>query len=97
MGKKNERTCPYNHVQNHAYASESRHMYVRGVRQLANPAPSLQCYFENPASIIACFPLFHTPFCISNFIKFRPTQSSEYENNGYFVKTFKFCFVQKTF
>ena len=73
MGKKNERTCPYNHVQNHAYANESRHMYVRGVRQLANPAPSLQCYFENPASIIACFPLFHTPFCISNFIKFRPT------------------------
>ena len=24
--------------------------------------PSLQCYFENPASINACFPLFHTPF-----------------------------------
>ena len=23
---------------------------------------SLQCYFENPASINACFPLFHTPF-----------------------------------
>ena len=35
--------------------------------------PSLQCYFENPASIIACFPLFHTPFFISNFIKFQLT------------------------
>ena len=24
--------------------------------------PSLQCYFENPVYINACFPLFHTPF-----------------------------------
>ena len=24
--------------------------------------PSLQRYFENTASIIACFPLYHTPF-----------------------------------
>ena len=35
--------------------------------------PSLQSYFENPASIIACFPLFHTPFFISNFMKFQLT------------------------
>ena len=35
--------------------------------------PSLQCYFENPASIIACFSLFHTSFFISNFIKFQLT------------------------
>ena len=33
--------------------------------------PSLQCYFENPASIITCFLLFHTPFFISYFIKFQ--------------------------
>ena len=26
------------------------------------PFPPSQCYFENPASINACFPLFHTPF-----------------------------------
>ena len=32
-----------------------------------------QCYFKNPASINACFPLFHTPFFISNFIKFELT------------------------
>ena len=31
---------------------------------------SLQCYFENPASVIACFPFFHT-FFTSNFIKFQ--------------------------
>ena len=24
--------------------------------------PSLQCYFENPVPINACFPFFHTPF-----------------------------------
>ena len=35
--------------------------------------PSLQCYFENPASIIAFFRLFHTPFFISNFKKFQLT------------------------
>ena len=29
--------------------------------------PSLQYYFENPASIIAYFHLFLTPFFISNF------------------------------
>ena len=28
--------------------------------------PNLQCYLENPASPNACFPLFHTPFFISN-------------------------------
>ena len=33
--------------------------------------PSLQCYFENPTSIITCFLLFHTPFFISYFIKFQ--------------------------
>ena len=31
---------------------------------------SLQCYFENPVSIIACFPFFHI-FLTSNFIKFQ--------------------------
>ena len=37
--------------------------------------PSLpQRYFKNPASIIACFLLFHNPFFISNFIKFLLTQ-----------------------
>ena len=35
--------------------------------------PSLQRYFENPASIIACFLLLHTPFFISTFLKFQPT------------------------
>ena len=35
--------------------------------------PSLQCYFENPASVIACFPLFQNPFFISNFIKLQLT------------------------
>ena len=35
--------------------------------------PSLQCYFENPASIIDFFLLFQTPFFISNFIKFQLT------------------------
>ena len=37
-----------------------------------SPFPlSLQCYFKNPASIITCFPFFHTPFFTSNFIKFQ--------------------------
>ena len=35
--------------------------------------PFLQCYFENPASIITSFPLFRTHFFISNFIKFQLT------------------------
>ena len=35
--------------------------------------PSLQCYFENPASFIARFSLFYTPFFVSNFIKFQLT------------------------
>ena len=35
--------------------------------------PSLQCYFENPASVIACFPLFQNPFFIWNFIKLQLT------------------------
>ena len=35
--------------------------------------PFLQCYFENPVSIITWFPLFHTHFFISNFIKFQLT------------------------
>ena len=29
--------------------------------------PAFQCYLENPASLNACFSLFHTPFFISNF------------------------------
>ena len=32
-----------------------------------------QCYFKNPASINACFPLFRTSFFISNFTKFQLT------------------------
>ena len=36
-------------------------------------SPSRQCYFENPASINGCFPFFHTPFFISNFVKFQVT------------------------
>ena len=36
-------------------------------------SPSIQCYFKNPASIIACFPLFRTPCFISNYIKFQLT------------------------
>ena len=44
--------------------------------KISNPStfpfpPSLQCYFENPASINACFPLFCTPFVNPNFIKFQ--------------------------
>ena len=30
--------------------------------------PSFQCYFESPATINACFPLFHTLFFIPFFI-----------------------------
>ena len=34
---------------------------------------SLHQNFQNPASIIACFRLFHTTFFISTFIKFQLT------------------------
>ena len=36
-------------------------------------SPTFQCYLENPASLNACLLLFHTPFFISNFIKFQLT------------------------
>ena len=35
---KNERTCQRTHVQNHAYANNSKHTYVRHVPELSNPA-----------------------------------------------------------
>ena len=35
--KKNEHTSQRTHVQNHAYASKSRHKYVCNVHQLSNP------------------------------------------------------------
>ena len=40
-------------------------------KQNFNPLPPM--LFENSASIIACFPLFHTPFFISHFIKVQLT------------------------
>ena len=35
--------------------------------------------FWKPSFIISCFPLFHTPFFISNLIKFQPTPSTPIE------------------
>ena len=38
--------------------------------------PFLQCYFENPASVNACFPLFHAPFLFQTLWNFNSPHSS---------------------
>ena len=57
--------------------AQQKHWMIEALpRKISIPStfpPSFQCYFENPASIIACFPLFHNPFFTLNFIKFQLT------------------------
>ena len=43
--------CQHTYVQNHAYASESRHTYLRDVRHLSNPVIVFYiCETENALS-----------------------------------------------
>ena len=46
-----------------------KHWMVKFLPSNISTIPTFQCYLETSASLNACFPLFHTPFFISNLIK----------------------------
>ena len=51
--------------------ARQKHLMVKALRSKISIPSTFQCYLENPASLNACFPHFHTPFFISNFMKFQ--------------------------
>ena len=50
-----------------------KHEMVKTLPSKISILSTFQCYLENPASLNACFPLFHSTFSIQNFKRFQLT------------------------